>query len=94
MDVIGIILEDKKAERIEPLIRVNAVWERECSDYPDVIKVPMKDGHVIEYRIDRQQPHPNLMKAIDIIRLMNDCTVGGYKPKTDKWRRRKDGRKL
>lgn len=93
MDVIGIILEATKVEKIEPLVRVGAVWERESSEYPDVIKVPMKDGHVIEYRIDQQLPHPSLMKAVDIIRIMNDSTVGGYKFK-ERRRRRSDGRKI
>jgi hypothetical protein len=49
------------------------------SDYPDRIKMPMEDGHVITYVREIEQPHPKCLKAVDIIRTMQGCTFGGHK---------------
>lgn len=60
---------------------VACAWDNAWSDYPDVVKIPMEDGHVITYRREIEQPDPRVMKSIDLIRVMNRCTYGGYKPK-------------
>ena len=45
-----------------------AFWEQgSISEYPDVIKVPM-NGHVVTYRLDVQQPHPQFLKVMEAIR--------------------------
>lgn len=68
------------SHQVRPLNRTVApVWEREASDYPDLIKVPMEDGKVISYRREIQQPHPQCMAAVDLIRMWNENTYGGYK---------------
>ena len=73
------------AEQIRPLNHtVAAIWEHDSSDYPDLIKVPMEDGQVVTYRQEIKQPHPQCMKALDLIRIMKDCTYGGYKAKHEK----------
>ena len=46
--------------------------------------MPMEDGHVITYRREIEQPEPRVMKCIDLIRVMNECTYGGYKAKHTK----------
>ena len=71
--------------QIKPLNpQVAGIWEYSWSDYPDMIKIPMEDGHVVTYRREIEQPHPAVMKCVDLIRVMNDCTYGGYKPKHKK----------
>ena len=63
-----------------PLPKVLPIWEH-GSTYPDKIRVSMSDGKVITYRIDIDQPHPQCLKAVDLIRTMRSCTYGGYKGK-------------
>lgn len=75
--------EAVKAEQVRPLGNVAPIWDYDTSDYPDRIKVPMQDGHVVSYVREIEQPHPKCMKTIDIIRVMNDCTYG-YQPKHTK----------
>lgn len=66
--------------QIKPLAGSGApIWEHDSSDYPDLLKVPMEDGHVITYRREIQQPDPRVMKSIDLIRLMKNNTYGGGK---------------
>ena len=70
--------------QIKPLPQSAPIWEYETSDYPDLPKVPMENGHVITYRREIEQPEPRVMKCIDLIRVMNKCTYGGYKPRRNK----------
>lgn len=70
--------------QIKPLPQSAPIWEYETSDYPDLLKVPMENGHVITYRREIEQPEPRVMKCIDLIRVMNKCTYGGYKPRRNK----------
>jgi hypothetical protein len=44
-----------------------------------LIQVPMSDGRVINYRRETEQPHPQVMKTIELIRVMNGHTYGGTK---------------
>ena len=67
-------------KQIKPLNpRIAFSHDHPESDYPDVIKIPMEDGHVITYVRQVEQPHPQCVKSIELIRLMD--TYGGYKPK-------------
>ena len=64
-------------KRIKPLNpRIAFSHDREESDYPDTVKIPMEDGHVITYIRQIEQPHPNCVKAIDLIKVMKDNTYG------------------
>ena len=56
--------------RVMPLPKVTGVWRHDCSRYPDEIRIPMSDGKVIRYRIDIEQPHPQLLEALENIRNM------------------------
>lgn len=69
------------SNRITPLIDVSPVWERECSIYPDAIKIPMSDGKVVTYRMEVTQPqfHPSYQKAMEIVENMP--IYNGYKAK-------------
>ena len=65
-------------DRIKPLNpRIAFSHDFAWSDYPDTIRIPMEDGHVITYRREIEQPDPRVMKSIDLIRLMNKHTYGG-----------------
>lgn len=71
--------------QIKPLNpQVAGIWENAWSDYPDLLRIPMEDGKVITYIRQIEQPHPAVKKCIDLIRIMNDCTYGGYKPRHNK----------
>lgn len=60
---------DDMKRRKKPLAAVTAVWETDkTSKYPDVIRVPMEDGTVVNYRIDTEQPHPCFLGALENIR--------------------------
>ena len=64
-------------DKIKPLADVLPVYERDLSTYPDVIRVAMDDGKVVNYRIDIQQPHPAFVSAMDTLAKMP--VYGGYK---------------
>ena len=70
--------------QIKPLGTGAPIWECDGSDYPDILKMPMEDGNVITYRREIEQPHPQCLKAVELIRMMKDNTFGGYKGKHTK----------
>ena len=72
----------KKIKPLNPRIAFSHDYAE--SDYPDTIRIPMEDGHIITYCRQIDQPHPAVQKSIDLIRIMQDCTYGGYKPKHEK----------
>ena len=76
--------EATKTVRVIPTPQVTGYWHHEWSDYPDEIKVKMADGTQVIYERRIEQPHPQCRKAIDLIRIMNDTTYGGYKAKHEK----------
>ena len=63
---------------------VACAWDNAWSDYPDVVKIPMEDGHVVTYRREIEQPHPKCLKTVELIRLMQGCTYGGTKRRRNK----------
>lgn len=64
--------------QIKPLGSGAPIWEHDSSDYPDILKMPMEDGHVITYRREIKQPHPKCLKAMESIRNLNGYTYGIY----------------
>lgn len=56
--------------RVKPLMNIHGHWIHDSSKYPDVVRIPMSDGKVIRYRIDIEQPHPQLLEALENIRNM------------------------
>ena len=66
-------------ERALPLPQVSAAWDRDDSSYPERIRVAMSDGQVVTYRIDTEQPHPCLVKSLDILQRLP--YTNGYQPK-------------
>lgn len=54
-------------ERIQvlPFPKVHPIWEHDWSVYPDIIRVPMSDGRVLNYYRVIEQPAPILGKLLD-----------------------------
>ena len=75
---------DMSEERSRPLVPLTAIWEKNSvSRYPETIRIPMDDGHVIKYKLDEPElPHPCFLKAIDLVRSMKE---GGYQDKKSRW---------
>ena len=73
--------EQEKPIRIIPTPQVTGYWHHDFSDYPDEVKVKMADGKSVTYVRQIEQPHPQCLKSIELIRIMKDSTYGGYKAK-------------
>lgn len=72
----------EKAVRVLPLVNVFGRHEHDWSRYYDFIRIPMSDGTVITYRREIEQPHPQCVKTIELIRSMD--AMCGYKGKHTK----------
>lgn len=82
MDRLTVVMELTAPKRIRPLADVNACWEYESSDYPDLIRVTMENGHVVTYRRDIQQPG-----FMNVMELLSRLPVKpGYSGKHEKGR--------
>ena len=69
-------------KRIKPLNpRIAFSHDSEWSDYPDSIREPMEDGHVVTYVREIRQPVPRIMESYDLLRMFQENTYGGYKAK-------------
>ena len=63
-----------------PTTMVTGYWDPgSSSEIPEAIKIVMSNGTRAVYRLQVEQPHPQCLKAIDLIRIMNETTYGGYK---------------
>ena len=76
----------KPAEgQIAPLADVTPIWEHDYSVYPDMLRVAMEDGKVVNYRIDIVMPHPAFSR---VMKLMEKIPYGvsqyGYKARHGK----------
>ena len=57
--------------RSRPLVPIRAIWDKDSiSKYPDMLRIPMDDGKVINYVIDIKQPHPCFQQALDYIKSL------------------------
>lgn len=59
-------------------------YSTDVSDYPDIIKIPMEDGHVITYARLIGQPIPRFIESYEVLRAIERNSYGGYKPKHEK----------
>lgn len=64
-------------QRHLPLAKVNAIYDRDSSIYPDTVRPTMDDGMVVTYHREEKQPKPYLREALD--KYTKTCT--GYKRK-------------
>ena len=51
--------------QVLPLPKVMPIWEHRHSKYPETIRVSFSNGQTMLYRIDIQQPAPQLKDALD-----------------------------
>lgn len=71
--------------RTLPNTMVTGYWDRgSTSEVPERVKIVLADGTKARYVLDVEQPHPQCMKSIELIRVMSECTYGGYKPRHEK----------
>jgi hypothetical protein len=62
---LSFVMEIKPTRRISPLADVSPTWEYDSSDYPDLIRVAMDNGHVVTYRREIAQPgFTNVMELL------------------------------
>lgn len=73
-------------ERPETLPKMVPIYEHECSEYPDALRVSFSDGSTAIYELRTEQPHPMVIKSIEIIRKWNTGTLPEEK-KQRKWRK-------
>ena len=69
-------------KRIKPLNpRIAFSHEYEFSDYPDIIKIPMEDGRIVAYVRQIELPAPRVIESYELLRMIENNTYGGYKPR-------------
>ena len=59
-------------------------YDTDCSEYPDVIRIPMENGHVVGYARIIEQPIPRFVESYEMLMAIQRNTYGGYKPKHEK----------
>ena len=73
-------MSDRGKIQTIPTTMVTGYWDPgSTSEIPEAIKIVMANGTRAVYRLQVEQPHPQCLKAIDLIRIMNETTYGGYK---------------
>ena len=73
-------MSDRGKIQTIPTTMVTGYWDPgSSSEIPEEIKIVMANGTRAMYRLQVEQPHPQCLKAIDLIRIMNETTYGGYK---------------
>ena len=73
-------MSDRGKIQTIPTTMVTGYWDPgSSSEIPEAIKIVMANGPRAVYRLQVEQPHPQCLKAIDLIRIMNETTYGGYK---------------
>lgn len=76
--------EDGRIQTI-PTTMVTGYWDPGSTNkIPETVKIVMADGTRAHYRLEIEQPHPQCVKAVDLIRIMQNATYGGYKGKHTK----------
>lgn len=77
---------EKRVIRIMPMPVVHPVWEHDDSEYPEVVKVSMANGKIRTYRLETEQPAPQIVDSQQIARMFRENTYGGYKARHGKSR--------
>lgn len=44
----------RRGSRIRPLLEISGTWWKSSSTYPELLRIPMRDGRVIRYVMDAQ----------------------------------------
>ena len=51
----------------KPLVAITAIRDHPESEYPELVRIPMDDGMVVNYVIDVRQPHPCFQKVMGLL---------------------------
>ena len=82
--LMDFLLEQEKANRPEMLPNPLPTYDYDFSKYPDRIRVSFADGRTFVYDIRTEQPAPQIVESVKIIRKWN-----GYVNNPARRRRRK-----
>ena len=63
--------------RVLPLPKVDARYGDIGGKYPERVRIAMSDGTTQWYRIEVEQPRPQVMETLRLIRAMKDNIYGG-----------------
>ena len=72
--------------RPKEMPQVVTYYLHEESEYPEQIRVSFEDGRTAIYDLHSEQPAPQVLKSIEIIRKMK-VTTDGYRPPRRRTRR-------
>ena len=68
MQVQETMIREKEQKRPEMMDRPVPIYEHECSEYPDQLRVSFMDGTTKVYDVRAEQPAPVIIENIKIIR--------------------------
>ena len=88
-DPAGNPLQRKKEKRPEILPKPATVYEHEYSEIPERIRVSFSDGRTAVYELRVDQPHPLVIKNIEIMKETKKKITMGYVNQPEIRRRRK-----
>ena len=54
-----------RSGRVKPLVSVTAIWLKNGSEYPIAVRIPMENGHIIDYRAENLDHGSALKAALD-----------------------------
>lgn len=75
-------LEDEGLLFKRPMPQVVPYYLHDDSEYPEQLRASFEDGKTAIYDLRVEQPAPQVVKSIEIIRKMKTTTVGyEYKPR-------------
>ena len=75
----------RRRRKVKPLADVTSIYDREDSEYPETLRVPMSNGMVVDYVLKIEQPHPAFR---EVMHLLDRMPAYGYKAPETKKRRR------
>ena len=75
--------------QVLPLPTVRGIWEHDFSIYPDIVRIPMSDGKVVNYYREVDQPAPVFRKWLD--HYNETCQVGYQRQEKRRRRMQKNG---
>lgn len=65
--------------RVLPLPKVDARYGDIGGKYPERVRIAMSDGTTQWYRIELEQPRPQVMETLRLIQIMKNNIYGGSK---------------
>ena len=88
---LGAMIDRTLVEHNKPTILPKPVpsYEHDFSEYPELIRVSFSDGSTAVYQLRTEQPHPLVLKNIEIMRETERNIKQGYVNNPERRRRRR-----